>query len=298
MYPDSKYSRLAIFLFLIAGWLGGILWLWQTDSPEFGAAAIGAGPVLLYAIYQEYVQRPIIVPESEVEYEISTLRDENPNLNNLPGEVVSAVSPGTQFEIIYPLIIAKISVKNKGLTTANDCYCHFSLGGSETYYGRWGDETNSQTMELHPGIKRNISLLRIFPDNFELSNLNPEEGEMKYISQNLFKILEPGRNTDGVTIDGYKYRAQRPVHIEKEERLLTFSSGAFAGYDISPEENYDLHIEFGAEDYSKEVKRRFKISVRDTIEQGIWETDIESHYPTLVDELVNRGWNPPSISEE
>lgn len=295
MSVDSKRFRTGLFLTLLVGWIVVVVYLWRVGASEFGAAAIGAGPVLLYAVFQEYVQQPIVVPEGEVHYKISIIRQGNPSLSNLPDlrQAISAAYPNTQFDLAYPVIVANLSVKNKGLATAQDCYCYSLTDEYGMFYGRWGDEVNTQTTDLHPGTKQTISLVRIYPKDFELWNMDANE-ERKYIIKNVFNHLEPGRTTEGVKIGNYEYRIQRPVHIAKERRMLNNPSGAFAGYELPPKETYTLKVGFGAKDYNKNIGKEFKISVEDAIKEGNWELSIESHYSTLVEKLADAGWNRPS----
>jgi hypothetical protein len=289
---DSKWTRFVIFGVLIAGWIAFVWYSWYTGRTELGAAAIGAGPLALYSIYDELVNQPILKVGGPITYEKSLVRthvDGQTLTQHL--ETDAPVFLNKPVEAVYPVIYANVQIRNSGSKTADSCSSRVLTEVTDPYFGRWGDEANEQSVDLHPGATRTLTLMRFVPRDLELGQFNSDLGH-QYIVTRIFDALEPGYEGEGIEIDGFSYHIQHPVHQNKEERRLGGDQGTFFGRQMRPKDRYNVELELGASDWGRQIESVEPVVIDSAIQQGTWEPSFEMYnrYEGLVAQLEEHGW--------
>lgn len=173
------------------------------SDPVIGAALLGAGPPLLYAIYQELVNKPMLelrgTPRFTVgiamDYAVSpadrqslfngelaygrtstALEDEEvgvPTQNDpqattqVPG-VGPAVANFDPFlkrvpRYMHPVIEVSVDIENTGRETARNCSIRAMTDGLPAYFGRW-NFVNNVVRDVDPNSFHRLTFLRIFPE--------------------------------------------------------------------------------------------------------------------------------------
>ncbi|KOX92813.1 hypothetical protein AMS69_10145 [Haloarcula rubripromontorii] len=292
---DSGRIRLATFVFLIIGWLALVGFFWDSGNRELGAAAIGAGPLALYSFYDEVVNQPVLTVSGPITYEKSVVRGyvDGPTLT----EHLNTQQPvllNEPIETVYPIINVNVEVKNKGLSTAESATTRVLTELVEPFFARWGDEANEQSISIHPGMSRTLTLMRITPRHLDFQQfLGQDEVEgHEYMVTRIFDVLEPGYSGDGVLIDGIPYYIQHPIHQNKERRKAGDNQGTFFGKQMPPNETYKIEIEFGAAEWGRRVDNVGTVSLPDAVTDGEWESSFRRYnrYDELVTHLEEHGW--------
>jgi len=256
-----------------------------------GAATIGAGPLALYSFYDEVVDKPVIKVTGPVVYEKSLVRgymDGQTHTNHYDTD--APVLLNEPIEAVYPVIHANIPVTNAGIKTAESCTTRILTSVTDPYFGRWSDEANEQSAEIHPGTSRTLTILRFCPTNVEFGQFNQDDHQ--YLVTRVFDVLEPGYTGDGIEINDISYNVQIPVHQNKEKRKLGDEAGAFFGRQIPTQESYEIDIEFGASDCGRTVKGVGAVNLERGVNEGEWETSFQMYdcYEELVEYLYQHGW--------
>jgi len=177
-------------------------------------------------------------------------------------------------------------VENKGLATATGCTGRIRTETTDPYFGRWGDETNEQSVDIHPGAERRLTLMRFVPSGISFYR------KRDLIVARIFDALEDDYQSDGVNVNGINYHAQRPVHQKKETKHLGDQQEAFFGRQVPVQAEYDGLIELGATDWGRTINIPDKISPSDAVTEGRWETSFHlyNQHDELVEKLEDYGW--------
>lgn len=266
-------------------WLALSVWLIFNGHLELAAALFGAGPFLLFALYQGVVNKPYIELTSDSPYFDIRLKHREHE-----GDVY-----------YYPYIEFCSSVTNVGHASAQDCYARIDLNDGEAgYFTRWTSELYESNLDLHPEWTREIVIFQLVPTEESLEDVLSKQGHSKPDSLRIHPFGSmafgvPEADGDTISVGDFEMHVHRPMHPRREDFELDVRE------DFSPREQRrflakplaldgepTVKAEFAAEDWAGSVDIG-KIDLNKALERGNWfdppEDTTEVH-----DTLKKLGW--------
>lgn len=270
------------FVVWIGLWIVGLAVLWMSVSTELAAAAFGAGPFVLYYIYDEVVKRPLFVPVNGLQFE-KYVKVDNP----------------TDPEIVYPLINVYAEIENKGKVTAKECFFRYEFDSPETYKGRWGGGTDRETIDIHPGAVERALIMRIVPEEDsesidEIKRAVNRSGATYEVAERFLPLTATHKRFDPIEVLGFQLHVQVPVSEDQELAYIAEQGMAptertdFIGQYIDPDQTFKPKLTFGAEDW-KTTLAYDELTLEEILEEGMWETKDE-RFDSLRQALHWAGW--------
>ncbi len=293
----SKWFPWAVFSLLILIWIVGILipLYPQTlgvsvtePNPYIGlsSAVIGAGPFILYVIYQEYVLSPRFI--------ITTTESED-GVKGVYFDKYILTNNGS----VYPLIECVTTVKNVGRTSVTDAAVRVSLKSADTheeFTSRWTGDLYAPTTDIHPGRERELVLFQIVPTDDCIRKLDISPDDVNYqLSKGEFYSLmwdsEPPEIAESLPGEHY---LQRPLNPDSEayeydvDDVEVGQERRFIGKNIPSPEICHASLHITSADWTGRVNVGF-IPIDETALQGTWYTS-RNKYSSLREKLRQIGW--------
>lgn len=262
------------------------------DNPYLGiaGAVIGAGPFILYVIYDEYVNAPRFV--------ITTEEDED----GVEGVYFDKIVMEKE-DYIYPVIEAVTTIKNVGRTSISDASVRVNLScddpsvDEQEFYSRWTADLYGNTTDIHPGRERELVLFQAVPSQEFLDDLDIDFGDdphqidieeffaLSHDSGSLPELIED--------LSGSLF-LQRPLNPDSEkfeyevENVEQIDKRRFIGRNIACPDSYDVSVHLTSRDWSGSVEVG-QVPIGDEILIGRWVQSYANYEP-LRDALEEEGW--------
>ncbi len=293
----SKWFPWVVFLILIIIWIAGILvplypqfFVGSVTDPNpyigLSSAVIGAGPFILYVIYQEYVLSPRFI--------ITTTEDEDGVEGVYFDKYIVANNDN-----VFPLIECVTTVKNVGRTSVTDAAVRVSLKSAdvhEEFTSRWTGDLYAPKTDIHPGRERELVLFQIVPSDACIRELNfsPEDGSYKLTKGEFYSLMWDSEEPEIVdTLPGEHY-LQRPLNPDSEayeydvDDVEVGQERRFIGKNIPSAETYHVSLHITSTDWTGRVNVG-EIPINETALQGSWYRS-RNKYSELREKLKQIGW--------
>jgi len=263
-------------------WIGLVVVLFREGMTDIASAAVGAGPLTLYYVYEEIGKQPVLSIDRGIQYQKSLFVDTKDDRHR-----------------VYPVIDVIAEVTNVGPSTARDCFCQFTVGNGTRYSGRWSGGRDTEEIDIHPGKTEQIRLLRLVPTMDSLEKINSTLGSMGTRTEvrDIFAPLEDSRNpydSDAVEVLGFRFYVQAPLPEEAEISRLSRKGRNpqerrdFFGVHIDPDSDLSISAKFGAVDW-KEKRDFSSVNIETALEKGEWD-DQDPDFQKLREALNSEDW--------
>lgn len=300
----AKLTPWVVFSFFIIIWIAGIILpflphilsdIQPQQNPYLGlsSAVIGAGPFLLYVLYQEYVKSPrFVITKKE-------------NEQGIPGIYFDKLIV-EQGNNIYPVIEVLTTLKNVGKSSVKDASARVNLtpkGSSNGHIGfdsRWTGDLYGSSTSLHPGREREMVLFQAIPTEECLKELDFtfDDEEIQLCKENISTLnFGTEDSPDSITHASTELYLERPLNPDAEQHVYEAEDydkearRRFISQTISCSESFEVSIQIVSSDWSGSIEVP-DIQFDDTLLQGRWYNP-EQKYEPLYDELEKIGWSKP-----
>lgn len=254
------------------------------EEPVVGAALLGAGPPIIYAIYKEVFNQPSIKLQSESEYYLNAVWDfpanesDNIAIQRVESEEReqmrhtrhSIINPDEHKGYVYPYIDVYLKVKNIGNKTAKSCSMIVSSGAMRSFFGRW-QHNNDIVTDIRPEEEVLIAIFRFTPLFAEetIDAINKAYSQSPYnMSLNLnydgfgqlgTAYFDAYGESDVITTNTEDFLPSRPNDIRAEHAFMHSydqspeTSIFFYGTPVQPQDEYSLELSCSADNWSNYV---------------------------------------------
>lgn len=259
---------LRFFYILPIGWFLLIFGLLQFNRLALASAVVGAGPFVLYYLYQHYVDIPYVrVCEEQVYFDRRFREETNED----------------EIECIYPFIEIATSLINIGNTTARNCYVRVSIDHPDTsFFTRWTSELYEPSLDLHPGWEREIVILQLIPSPESLGIIDERldatltcDVDMEPFHSFYYDYDE---SVSTIQVNEFPMIVQRPMHPRAEEHRLETENltnedvPRFLGVNIDLPEEIHVSLDIAADDWSTSLDMG-TIPLDDALSESDWLDD-------------------------